>query len=201
MRASRFPTLATWCRSNQSNSRSRPGPRSSLLLSTEERRHVRLVYRGLALDRVRSAAASAGLETTLDAAGRTNRNETLRLMKRSQLLLLFSAVDPDPKSFHRRGLYPGKVFEYFGARRPILCMPGDDGQLDQLLKETHTGVICSSREEVSGFFAEAFTEWQRAGRLTYQPDEAAVARYERRAQARELASILDTTTQTSPRHR
>ena len=169
-------------------------------LSPGERECVRLVYRGLSIDRVRSAAASAGLGATLDAGERIGRDETLRLLRRSHLLLLFSAADPDPKHYLLHGLYPGKVFEYFGARRPILCVPGDSGQLDALLEETRAGVIRSSRDEVAGFFAQAFAEWQRAGRLGYAPDEVAVARYERRAQARALASILDAVAQ-APRSR
>ena len=169
-------------------------------LSPSERECVRLVYRGLSIDRVRRAAASAGLGATLDAGGRIGRDEALRLLRRSHLLLLFSAADPDPQYYLLHGLYPGKVFEYFGARRPILCVPGDSGQLDALLEETRTGVIRSSRDEVAGFFAQAFAEWQRDGRLGYAPDEAAVARYERRAQARALASVLDAVAQ-APRSR
>lgn len=169
-------------------------------LSPDDRARVRLVYRGLSLDRVRSAAAGAGLRTTLDAGERVDRDETLRLMKRSQLLLLFSASAPDPKRYLLRGLYPGKVFEYFGAQRPILCVPGDGAQLDALLEETRTGTTRASRDEVRGFFVGAFAEWQRTGRLAYAPDEVAVARYERRAQAGALASILDAVAQ-APRRR
>jgi len=169
-------------------------------LSSVEHERVRLVYRGLSLDRVRSAATRANVGATLDAGERVDRDEALRLMQRSQLLLLFSASDSDPNSYLHRGLYPGKVFEYFGARRPILCIPGDAGQLDALLAQTRTGAIRSSRDEVTAFFSEAFAEWKRAGRLAYRPDEATVARYERRAQAGALASILDAVAQ-APRRR
>ncbi|MEE2677768.1 MAG: glycosyltransferase [Myxococcota bacterium] len=165
-----------------------------------ERNRVRFVYRGLSLERVRRAAGNLPSGATLDLAERVTRDETLRLMQRSQLLLLFSAHDSRPGSYLQRGLYPGKVFEYFGAQRPILCVPGDDGQLDALLAETRTGTIRSSREEITAFLAERFATWKRDGRLPYQPEASAVARYERRAQAGVLASILDEVAQ-APRTR
>lgn len=169
-------------------------------LPASDHDQVRFVYRGLSLERVRRASHQLGLETTLDLAERIPRDESLRLMQRSQLLLLFSARDSRAESYLGQGLYPGKVFEYFGARRPILCVPGDEGQLDALLTETGTGAIRSSRDEIAAFLAEHFAAWKREGRLPYQPDESAVARYERRAQAGALASILDAVTQT-PRTR
>lgn len=169
-------------------------------LEPRERANVRLVYRGLSIDRVRDAAAHIDAGATLDLGGRVDREETLRIMQRSQLLLLLSASDSNPHSYLSRGLYPGKIFEYFGARRPILCVPGDAAQLEALLEETGTGAIRSSRDSVAEFFAESFSEWKRTGRLAYRPDTAAVARYERRAQAEALASILDGVAQ-APRSR
>ncbi len=164
-------------------------------LAPDERESVRLVYRGYSLDRVRRAAANLDLGATLDAGERIARDEALRLLQRSDLLLLFSVADSDQRSCLFHGLYPGKVFEYFGARRPILCVPGDNGQLDALLEETRTGVIRTTLDDIAGFFTQAFAEWQRGGRVGYAPDEAAVARYKRHAQARVFASILDTVAQ------
>ena len=170
-------------------------------LAPDERERVRFVYRGLAVQRVRSAALAAGLDATVDIAERIGRDETIRLMRRSDLLLLFSVASADPREpTIARGLYPGKVFENFGARRPILCIPGDRGQLDALLAETRSGVIRSSRDEVTGFLVDAFAEWKRAGCLRHAPDEVAVARYERRAQAGAFASVLDAVAQ-APRNR
>jgi hypothetical protein len=38
-------------------------------------------------------------------------------------------------------MLPAKVFEYFGARRPILCVPGDGGVVERLLGEAEAGVV------------------------------------------------------------
>ena len=71
------------------------------------------------------AAANAGSETTIDIVGPTERDENLRLVQQSHLLPLFSAAKADPVQPDLSGNYPGKVFEYFGARRPTLYIPGD----------------------------------------------------------------------------
>ena len=88
-------------------------------------------------------------------------------------------------------MYPGKVFEYFGARRPILCVPGDDGLLNDLIKSTRTGASCETPEQVASFLLDAFGYWRKHGRVAYEPDEQAVAAYSRSAQSRRMASILD----------
>jgi len=161
-------------------------------LPAPERDRVVLVYRGLALDRVQRAVEATGLDRGIDLGGRVGRGRTLELMQRSHLLVLFSAASRDPsKPELAQGLYPGKVFEYFGAQRPILCVPGDDGILDALLAETRTGAIRSSRAAVAAYLAQAFAEFRERGALGYAPDDTAVARYERRPLAGVLAAVLD----------
>lgn len=138
-------------------------------------------YRGLAHQRVAGRLAAHGLESAADVQGFQPRSETLRLLQESDLLLVLAYAEPDP--YLARGMVPGKVFECFGARRPLLCVPGDDGILEGLLEETRTGTVAHSPEEV----AAALLRRQ----IAYAPDEAALARYSRPELARRLAGILD----------
>lgn len=150
-------------------------------------------YRGLGAADVARQAAAQGVADLCDIQGYCPRTETLGLLCASDLLLLLSCAEPrDP--YRRFGLYPGKVFEYFAARRPILCVPGDGvpgGQLDALLAETRTGAVCPGPEAVADALVAARRLQQAGQALPYQPDEAALARYTRRALAGRLAEVLD----------
>jgi hypothetical protein len=105
-------------------------------------------------------------------------------MRGADLLLLLSVRTADP--FYVKGFYPAKVFEYFGARRPILCVPGDRGLLDELLGETRTGVVCETAKAVADYLCRAARE-----RVPYEPDAGVVERYTRRNLSGQLARVLD----------
>lgn len=150
-------------------------------------------YRGLAAAEVARRAAAEGAAGLCDVGGYCPRPKALGLLRGADLLLLLSYADPCDR-YLRRGFYPGKAFECFAARRPILCVPGDgvpDGLLDALLAETRTGTVCPTPEAVADALLAA-CRLQAAGQpLPYQPDEDALARYTRRALAGRLAEVLD----------
>jgi len=159
----------------------------------EQGRGILFRYRGLVAADVARRAAAQGIADLCDIQGYCPRPETLGLLRTSDLLLLLSYAEPrDP--YRRLGLYPGKVFECFAARRPILCVPGDGvpgGQLDALLAETRTGAVYPTSEAVADALLAARRLHQAGQSLPYQPDEAALARYTRRALAGRLAEVLD----------
>lgn len=157
-------------------------------------RQLVFVYRGAQFAQVRELSASCGIAAFVDAAPAMERSEALALMRRADLLLLLS-VDPTraEDSLLSRGLYPAKTFEYFGARRPILCVPGDHGILDQLIEETATGTVLCTPQEIAEYLVDAFACWRDQGALPYQPNEQAISRFTRRHLAGELAALLDAT--------
>jgi glycosyltransferase involved in cell wall biosynthesis len=156
-------------------------------------------YRGLWAETVARRIAALGLDDVADVAGYCPRDEALALLRSSDLLLLLSCTDPgDPYLAH--GLYPGKVFECFGACRPILCVPGDreqgaeNGELDSLLAATRTGTVAATPEAVAEILIAARAQRERGEEIPYHPDEAVLARYTRRALAGQLAELLDEVT-------
>jgi glycosyltransferase involved in cell wall biosynthesis len=150
---------------------------------------VTFVYRGYGAGAVARLAERAGVAAMVDVGAHTDRPRALALMRGAHVLLLLSIEGED--EFYRRGFYPAKTFEYFGAGRPILCVPGDGGVLDALLRDTRTGVVCGTPEAVAEYLADAFGRWRRGGEIPYAPDEEAVSRFTRRALAGRLASVLD----------
>jgi glycosyltransferase involved in cell wall biosynthesis len=147
---------------------------------------------GSAWRKVVELAENAGARDLVAASPAIPRDDVLpQLLKADVLLVISCGGVAGERRYDRQGCYPGKVFEYFGARRPILCVPGDDGQLDALIAETGTGLTCRTADDVAAFLREAAMRKREAGPATYSPNEDALAQYTRQAGARKLARLLD----------
>ncbi|MDT8301038.1 MAG: glycosyltransferase [Sedimentisphaerales bacterium] len=90
-----------------------------------------------------------------------------------------------------KGIMTGKVFEYLGARRPILCIPGDNDCVDALLKETKAGVSCRNSEETAAQVLYWYQEWLQTGTVSYHARDEQSVKYSREKQAGQLAELLD----------
>jgi glycosyltransferase involved in cell wall biosynthesis len=153
---------------------------------------VSFVYRGVAAAHVQALARTTGVADLVDPGGVLARPESLSVLRRAALLLVLSAGHPgDRDPYFGHGFYPAKVFEYFGARRPILCVPGDGGLLDDLIGRTRTGTTARDEEAVANLLIQAVTRWRAGEPPAYAPDALEVSRYTRRNLAGELAGLLD----------
>jgi glycosyltransferase involved in cell wall biosynthesis len=157
--------------------------------------NARFVYRGLAREKVAGMAERFGVEEIADIGARIERDATLGLLRSASLLLLLSIAQSEKEDvYYSKGLYPAKVFEYFGARRPIICVPGDNGLLDELIKKTATGVLLRSPREVADYLSVVIRQWKSGCEIFHKPDEKEVNRYTRRNLAGQLAEVLNTVT-------
>ncbi|MGH9931398.1 MAG: hypothetical protein ACREA9_19500, partial [Pyrinomonadaceae bacterium] len=121
-------------------------------LSAADRSHLLFCYRGGAHEKVAAWSVKLGVSDLVESEGRVERSRALRLAKQADLLLLLSINNPENEDvYFRHGYYPAKTFEYFGARRPIICVPGDGGLLDALIRETRTGVILRAPRDVADY--------------------------------------------------
>jgi len=95
--------------------------------------------------------------------GKVSHTEAIKAQKESQLLWLLDWDDPD-----ELGVHPGKVFEYLGARRPILATGGvRRNVVDDLLKETGAGYHAISVRETEQVLLKCYNEWKDKGRVEY----------------------------------
>ncbi|HKA56842.1 MAG TPA: glycosyltransferase [Candidatus Binatia bacterium] len=130
-----------------------------------------------------------GLKDVVTCHGLVPRGVSLRAQRTSQLLLLPRWDDPQ-----EAGVYTGKVFEYLGARRPIIALGGPPGVVPDLLRETKAGVHVISKEQLRAFLTEAYGEFQRSGYVPYAGDETTINRYTHQEMAKKFARVLDTVT-------
>jgi glycosyltransferase involved in cell wall biosynthesis len=103
--------------------------------------------------------------------------------------LLFLPMHDLPRCT-RAGLVPGKTYEYLAAGRPILAAV-PDGDARDILREAGGARLCAPAD--SAAMAEAIAmeiERWRAGKPAPPPSAGVVARYERRRQTADLASVF-----------
>jgi hypothetical protein len=111
--------------------------------------------------------------------------ESLRLLMESTVALLVVDRSPD-----QAAIVPGKVFEYLGSGRPILALAPHGSAVSALLRETEAGVTCADAGECAAVLADWYQRWANGQPLT-TPNQTAIARYQRRNAAKELAAVLD----------
>ena len=99
-----------------------------------------------------------------------------------------------------QGEVTGKLFEYLGARRPILAVVPPDGAAAKLVRELDAGVIVSpdAPADIERVLEGAIDARERDGRAAdVSQDEAAALRISRRGRAQELAGLLGELVQTT----
>ncbi len=133
-----------------------------------------------------------GLDHVVAVHGLVPRSESLQRQAESQVLLLLGWADP-----RETGQHSGKLFEYFGASRPILAIGGSRGVLTEALDETHAGVHALSKEQVRNFLVKAYGEFKATGHVPYQGEETAINRYTHFRMARQFADLLNSVSHTT----
>lgn len=120
--------------------------------------------------------------------GYVSHDESVALVRSADLLFL--PMQDLPRGT-RAGLVPGKTYEYLASRRPILAAV-PEGDARDLLVEAGSAFVCSPNDvdAMVRILAERLDCWRR-GEPAREPRPEVVARYERPAQARQLARLYE----------
>jgi glycosyltransferase involved in cell wall biosynthesis len=125
------------------------------------------------------------LEDVVDVHGFIPRDEVLAAERCADRLVMLSWDGPTAE-----GVVAGKLFEYFGARRPILGIGGPPvSEVERLLQKTGAGVMCRTAEEAKAEIVAALNE-HRTG-VPRVISEPAVSGYNGAACAQRFADVLD----------
>jgi glycosyltransferase involved in cell wall biosynthesis len=132
---------------------------------------------------VKEMAVSSGVEDCVNILGPRSRQETLRRICQSDLLLLLA------EKFVIQ--IPGKTYEYLRAGRPILALT-PEGALANLLRKIGGGWAVHPADDAGILAAlrQSFQHWKQ-GRVARVADPAVVGGFDRRVLAGRLAELFD----------
>ena len=128
-----------------------------------------------------------GLVSVTNFTGFVSHRESLAHQVDSSLLLLILHGDRS-----NQGHVPGKLYEYLGARRPVLAIVPTDFEVAQIIRETGAGVTVDATDAagIEQCLMESYADYQsnrNSGAV-----ECDLSAYERRHGAAQLADILST---------
>ena len=126
-----------------------------------------------------------GLEDVVGIYGPVPREEAIMRQKESQILLLLLWNDK-----REEGVYTGKIFEYFGAKRPILAIGGASSIVKDLLAGTNAGKFAQNREQVENILTQHYQEFITSGEVRYRAN-GALENYTYNTMARKYAFLLN----------
>jgi glycosyltransferase involved in cell wall biosynthesis len=102
----------------------------------ERAAQVRMAFYGADSETVFRLADRAGVRPHVDVHDAVPYDVITNLQRRADVLLLLRWNDPS-----EFGIVPGKLFEYVGARRPILCLGYGEGAVPQIIEARGLGLV------------------------------------------------------------
>ncbi|HOI82361.1 MAG TPA: glycosyltransferase family 4 protein [Synergistales bacterium] len=151
----------------------------------KDRGNVDVHFYGPNLGLVGDLAKKYGCEANVQVHDPIPYLESLRVQQQADILLLLLWDNPEEK-----GVFTGKVFEYLGARRPILIIGPEDNVASQTIIERRAGIVATDPEAIAGHL-KIWIENKKKGIPIESPPEEATKGFTREEQARKLAEFLE----------
>lgn len=148
-------------------------------------RRLRLRLVGKTDASVIEAIRAAGLSEQLVDLGYQDHRTAVREQTGASVLLLPLREEPE-----YRATLPGKLFEYLGARRPILGIGQTDGAMARVVAQARAGEVYDWPDE-AGLRSAVDRLWDSYLRGETGVGSDGIEAYSRRSTARQMAALLD----------
>lgn len=112
-------------------------------------------------------AERAGVSHLVQAHPPIGRGEVLRIERAADILLLLRFATEGEKH-----VVAGKLYEYVGARRPILCHGQQEGEAADIIRRTGIGLVSNDSAAIADWLSQKLAE-RANGRLPDLPAGAA----------------------------
>jgi len=119
---------------------------------------------------VSTAAHAAGVDDVVESGGWVARKGVLDMWRDASVLVLLRWDDP-----READVPTGKLFEYLGARRPILSMGGPPGVVGEILEDTGGGRHVETAAEAASYLEDLAASGWSAPEDLQQFNSAAMA--------------------------
>lgn len=125
----------------------------ALALMGQDMRRFRVRFYGRMLPGLRDLAVRYGVSEVVELNTPVPYRDALRLQGESDLLLLLLWDNP-----LEHGVYTGKLFEYLGARRPILSIGAPNGVAARLIAERGAGLSSNDPRVIKDYLTALAAE-------------------------------------------
>lgn len=146
---------------------------------------IALRFCGRNLSAAQAGAVRAGLGHLAEFMGTLPRDRALALQRAADVLLFFPWTGPG-----EAGVYTTKLFEYLGARRPVLGVGRPDSDAGRLIASHRAGHVSQDAESIAQWLRARIAAKRAAGR---EPDLAGkgLEALTRESQTRRLSAFLE----------
>ncbi|GAC1496544.1 MAG: glycosyltransferase family 4 protein [Chamaesiphon sp.] len=142
-------------------------------------------YYGGCLEEIHELARQHGVEHLVEVNDMVPYKDSLRLQSEADILLLLLWNDPK-----ERGVYTGKLFEYIGARRPILAIGYHDSVAAELIRDRDAGVVLDNPLQIAEQLQQWIGQKQQNRLIPYLSEKVGVG-LSREEQTKCLERLLD----------
>jgi len=127
-----------------------------------------------------------GLHDVIKLVGYLPHKECLGFMVNSDVLLLIITIKGD----YGKWMFTGRLFEYLGARRPILALAPLDGVAADLVRSAKAGIVVhpDDVDSIKRTILKLFQKWKRGNLGTI---ESKIVEYDRKVLTERLVRIFE----------
>jgi glycosyltransferase involved in cell wall biosynthesis len=154
----------------------------------ELRNQIQVLFVGHHSRQDRLLIEEFGLEHVITFLGYKSHQEALELMTSADVLLLIMSSKEVSDAKTGPLTIPGKIFEYLGAKRPILAI-APSGTAADIIKSTKTGVVVPPQNTsvIAQTIFKMFQDWKDG---TLKIAESDISKYERKGLTQKLAKVF-----------
>jgi hypothetical protein len=133
-------------------------------------RGVRVRLYGADPATVAALAEKAGVAAQVESHPAVPYDRVITLQRAADVLLMLRWNDPS-----EQGIVPGKLFEYVGARRPILCLGYDKGDVPDIMRARNLGLVSEDPAAIATQLETWIEQKRRDGAVAPLPPETRTA--------------------------
>lgn len=154
------------------------------------RKKFQLKVIGVIDNEVLQKATHLGIRNFIQVIPQVPRKQALQYMANAQILLLLLN-----QAGNTMGRIPGKLYEYFAVKRPIICLGPDGSDADKMITQLGVGHSVSYRQKdkIKSLLLNYFQTWKSQGVIPIQAKK--IEQYSNHTQTQRIALLLDEITQ------
>lgn len=150
-------------------------------------RDLRITFVGVVDSQSKNLIDGLRLAQWVKTVGYMSHQESVRYLLAADVLLLIAK--------EHRSIVTGKIFEYIGARKPVLALVVPDGEAAWLLQKAGSGILADWNDptDIASKIITLYYKWQKRD-LTVSVDSAFIATLTRKNMTHLLANVLEEAT-------